>query len=71
MGIESDAAITTMRPLKDTLKITESMTNLLSDEENESDDRQTQDTNSQSPLPIEGMLQDGSIFLYLSVCENS
>lgn len=54
LGIESDAAVTTVRPLKDTLKITESMTNLLSDEENGNGNRRTRDTNSQSPLPIEG-----------------
>lgn len=52
LGIESDAAVTTMRPLKDTLKITESMTNLLSDEDN--DNHRAQDLNSESPLPIEG-----------------
>lgn len=54
LGIESDAAVTTMRPLKDTLKITESMTNLLSDEDN----HRTQDSNSESPLPIEGAFQN-------------
>ncbi|XP_011495144.1 PREDICTED: centrosomin [Ceratosolen solmsi marchali] len=34
LGIESDAIVTSIRPFKDTLKITESMTNLLSDDEN-------------------------------------
>ncbi|KAL0115738.1 hypothetical protein PUN28_010934 [Cardiocondyla obscurior] len=52
LGIESDAAVTTMRPLKDTLKITESMTNLLSDEDS---NHRTHDSNSESPLPIEGL----------------
>jgi len=52
LGIESDAAVTTTRPLKDTLKITESMTNLLSDEDN--GNHRAQDSNSESPLPIEG-----------------
>ncbi|XP_011861799.1 PREDICTED: centrosomin isoform X2 [Vollenhovia emeryi] len=52
LGIESDAAVTTVRPLKDTLKITESMTNLLSDEDS---NHRTQDSNSESPLPIEGL----------------
>ncbi|XP_077255106.1 phosphodiesterase 4D interacting protein centrosomin isoform X4 [Temnothorax americanus] len=51
LGIESDAAVNTMRPLKDTLKITESMTNLLSDE----DGSNHRDSNSESPLPIEGL----------------
>ncbi|XP_025153819.1 centrosomin isoform X3 [Harpegnathos saltator] len=55
LGIESDAAVTTVRPLKDTLKITESMTNLLSDEENGNGNHRTRDANSQSPLPIEGL----------------
>ncbi|XP_018351715.1 PREDICTED: centrosomin isoform X2 [Trachymyrmex septentrionalis] len=53
LGIESDAAVTTTRPLKDTLKITESMTNLLSDEDN--GNHRAQDSNSESPLPIEGL----------------
>ncbi|KAL6261073.1 hypothetical protein P5V15_008606 [Pogonomyrmex californicus] len=53
LGIESDAAVTTMRPLKDTLKITESMTNLLSDEDN--GNHRARDSNSESPLPIEGL----------------
>ncbi|XP_018397597.1 PREDICTED: centrosomin isoform X2 [Cyphomyrmex costatus] len=53
LGIESDAAVTTIRPLKDTLKITESMTNLLSDEDN--DNHRAQNSNSESPLPIEGL----------------
>jgi len=53
LGIESDAAVTTIRPLKDTLKITESMTNLLSDEDN--GNNRAEDTNSDSPLPIEGV----------------
>lgn len=52
LGIESDAAVTTIRPLKDTLKITESMTNLLSDEDN--GNNRVGDANSDSPLPIEG-----------------
>lgn len=52
LGIESDAAVTTIRPLKDTLKITESMTNLLSDEDN--GNHRVQDSNSESPLPMEG-----------------
>nr|XP_012226456.1 PREDICTED: centrosomin isoform X2 [Linepithema humile] len=53
LGIESDGAVTTIRPLKDTLKITESMTNLLSDEDN--GNNRAGDTNSESPLPIEGL----------------
>jgi len=53
LGIESDAAGSTMRPLKDTLKITESMTNLLSDEDN--GNHGARDSNSESPLPIEGL----------------
>ncbi|XP_076687400.1 phosphodiesterase 4D interacting protein centrosomin isoform X2 [Andrena cerasifolii] len=55
LGIESDAAITTMRPLKDTLKITESMTNLLSDEDNGNNNRPNREVDSESPLPIEGL----------------
>ncbi|XP_020277823.1 centrosomin isoform X3 [Pseudomyrmex gracilis] len=58
LGIESDAAvttITTIRPLKDTLKITESMTNLLSDEDNGNGNHRVRDANSESPLPIEGL----------------
>ncbi|XP_032674103.1 centrosomin isoform X3 [Odontomachus brunneus] len=55
LGIESDAAVTTVRPLKDTLKITESMTNLLSDEENGNGNHRARDASSQSPLPIEGL----------------
>lgn len=56
LGIESDAAITTMRPLQDTLKITESMTNLLSDEDNNGNgNRPARDIDSESPLPMEGL----------------
>ncbi|XP_012286950.1 centrosomin isoform X2 [Orussus abietinus] len=55
LGIESDAAVTTTRPLKDTLKITQSITNLLSDEENCNGKRELRDLDSESPLPIEGM----------------
>ncbi|XP_015592615.1 centrosomin isoform X3 [Cephus cinctus] len=55
LGIESDAAVTTTRPLKDTLKITESMTNLLSDDEN-CNNCTLRDLDSESPLPIEGGL---------------
>ncbi|XP_076160987.1 phosphodiesterase 4D interacting protein centrosomin isoform X2 [Ptiloglossa arizonensis] len=55
LGIESDAAVTTMRPLKDTLKITESMTNLLSDEDNSNSNRPVREVDSESPLPIEGL----------------
>ncbi|XP_014477215.1 PREDICTED: centrosomin isoform X2 [Dinoponera quadriceps] len=55
LGIESDAAVTTVRPLKETLKITESMTNLLSDEENGNGNHRARDSDSQSPLPIEGL----------------
>ncbi|CAK9816411.1 CDK5 regulatory subunit-associated protein 2 [Anthophora quadrimaculata] len=55
LGIESDAAVTTMRPLKDTLKITESMTNLLSDEDNSNGNRSAREIDSESPLPIEGL----------------
>ncbi|XP_017766897.1 PREDICTED: centrosomin isoform X1 [Eufriesea mexicana] len=55
LGIESDTAITTMRPLKDTLKITESMTNLLSDEDNSNGNRPVRKVDSESPLPIEGL----------------
>ncbi|XP_029157354.1 centrosomin isoform X2 [Nylanderia fulva] len=55
LGIESDAAVTTIRPLKDTLKITESMTNLLSDEDSENSNHRVRDTNSESPIPIEGL----------------
>ncbi|XP_043524063.1 centrosomin-like isoform X2 [Frieseomelitta varia] len=56
LGIESDAAITTMRPLQDTLKITESMTNLLSDEDNNSNgNRPAREIDSESPLPMEGL----------------
>ncbi|XP_043476790.1 centrosomin isoform X3 [Leptopilina heterotoma] len=54
LGIESDAAMTTMRPLKDTLKITESMTNLLSDDENCNNNQRLRDTRIESPLEIEG-----------------
>ncbi|XP_076754592.1 phosphodiesterase 4D interacting protein centrosomin isoform X2 [Xylocopa sonorina] len=55
LGIESDAAVTTMRPLKDTLKITESMTNLLSDEDINNGNRPVREVDSESPLPIEGL----------------
>ncbi|XP_053980888.1 centrosomin isoform X1 [Hylaeus volcanicus] len=55
LGIESDAAVSTMRPLKDTLKITESMTNLLSDEDNGNSNRPIRDMDNDSPLPIEGL----------------
>ncbi|XP_043252270.1 centrosomin isoform X6 [Colletes gigas] len=55
LGIESDAAVTTMRPLKDTLKITESMTNLLSDEDNGNSNRPVREVDNESPLPIEGL----------------
>lgn len=51
LGIESDAAVTSTRPLQDTLKITESMTNLLSDDDNNPGLR---DTDGDSPLPVEG-----------------
>lgn len=54
LGIESDAAVTTMRPLKNTLKITESMTNLLSDEDNGNGNRPMREVDNESPLPIEG-----------------
>lgn len=54
LGIESDAAVTTMRPLKDTLKITESMTNLLSDDDNGNSNRPIREIDSDSPVPIEG-----------------
>ncbi|XP_076643396.1 phosphodiesterase 4D interacting protein centrosomin isoform X3 [Halictus rubicundus] len=55
LGIESDAAVTTMRPLKDTLKITESMTNLLSDEDSSNGNGPIRKAGSESPLPIEGL----------------
>nr|XP_012143776.1 PREDICTED: centrosomin isoform X3 [Megachile rotundata] len=55
LGIESDAAVTTMRPLKDTLKITESMTNLLSDEDNGNSNRPVREMDNESPLPLEGL----------------
>ncbi|XP_015438709.1 PREDICTED: centrosomin isoform X2 [Dufourea novaeangliae] len=55
LGIESDAALSTMRPLKDTLKITESMTNLLSDEDNSNGNGPGRNADSESPLPIEGL----------------
>ncbi|XP_015517212.2 centrosomin isoform X2 [Neodiprion lecontei] len=56
LGIESDAALTTTtRPLKDTLKITESMTNLLSEDENCNTSRELRDLDSESPLPTEGL----------------
>lgn len=55
LGIESDAAMTTMRPLKDTLKITESMTNLLSDEDSSNGNGPVRKAGSESPLPIEGL----------------
>lgn len=45
-----------MRPLQDTLKITESMTNLLSDEDNNNGNRPVREADSESPLPIEGNL---------------
>ncbi|XP_015112494.1 centrosomin isoform X3 [Diachasma alloeum] len=53
LGIESDAAVSTTRPLKDTLKITESMTNLLSDDEN-CNNRGLRDLDRESPLHLEG-----------------
>lgn len=53
-----------MRPLKDTLKITESMTNLLSDEDN--GNHRAQDSNSESPLPIEGAFRNvEKLLIYL------
>ncbi|XP_017882781.1 centrosomin isoform X2 [Ceratina calcarata] len=55
LGIESDAAVSTLRPLKDTLKITESMTNLLSDEDANNGNRPVREVDSESPLPIEGL----------------
>ncbi|XP_078050206.1 phosphodiesterase 4D interacting protein centrosomin isoform X2 [Augochlora pura] len=55
LGIESDAAMSTMRPLKDTLKITESMTNLLSDEDCSNGNGPVRKAGSESPLPIEGL----------------
>ena len=54
LGIESDAAMTSIRPLKDTLKITESMSNLLSDDENCNSNQRLQDLRNESPLAIEG-----------------
>ncbi|KAK0094120.1 hypothetical protein PV326_011778 [Microctonus aethiopoides] len=54
LGIESDAAVSTARPLKDTLKITESMTNLLSDEDN-LHDGELRDLDRESPLHVEGL----------------
>ena len=54
LGIESDAALTSTRPLKNTLKITESMTNLLSDDDNCNNNPGIVETDSESPLPIEG-----------------
>ncbi|KAK0179549.1 hypothetical protein PV327_005291 [Microctonus hyperodae] len=54
LGIESDAAVSTARPLKDTLKITESMTNLLSDEDNRHDG-ELRDLDRESPLHVEGL----------------
>ncbi|XP_016837483.1 centrosomin isoform X2 [Nasonia vitripennis] len=55
LGIESDAAVTSTRPLKDTLKITESMTNLLSDDDNCNNNPGLRDIDGDSPLPIEGL----------------
>ncbi|KAI4503280.1 hypothetical protein M0802_001502 [Mischocyttarus mexicanus] len=55
LGIESDATVNTIRPLQDTLKITESMTNLLSDEDNGNRNAATREVDSDSPLPIEGL----------------
>ncbi|XP_058799122.1 centrosomin isoform X2 [Phymastichus coffea] len=55
LGIESDAAGSSTRPLKDTLKITESMNNLLSDDDNYNN-QVLRDENVDSPLPIEGGL---------------
>ncbi|KAF7408494.1 hypothetical protein HZH66_003031 [Vespula vulgaris] len=55
LGIESDAAVTTVRPLQDTLKITESMTNLLSDDDNGNRNTAAREVDSDSPLPIEGL----------------
>ncbi|KAJ8679472.1 hypothetical protein QAD02_015259 [Eretmocerus hayati] len=55
LGIESDA-VTSTRPLKDTLKITESMTNLLSDDDNCNNNPALRDMDDDCPLPIEGGL---------------
>ncbi|XP_014605591.1 PREDICTED: centrosomin isoform X2 [Polistes canadensis] len=55
LGIESDATVNTIRPLQDTLKITESMTNLLSDEDNSNRNAAAREVDSDSPLPIEGL----------------
>ncbi|XP_043499142.1 centrosomin isoform X2 [Polistes fuscatus] len=55
LGIESDATVNTIRPLQDTLKITESMTNLLSDEDNGNRNAAAREVDSDSPLPIEGL----------------
>lgn len=58
LGIESDAAISTTRPLQDTLKITESMTNLLSDEDyNSNTHRGMRDMDRDSPLHLEGKIE--------------
>ncbi|XP_033227702.1 centrosomin isoform X3 [Belonocnema kinseyi] len=54
LGIESDAAMTSTRPLKDTLKITECMTNLLSEDENCNSEQRLRDLRNESPLAIEG-----------------
>ncbi|XP_043499143.1 centrosomin isoform X3 [Polistes fuscatus] len=56
LGIESDATVNTIRPLQDTLKITESMTNLLSDEDNGNRNAAAREVDSDSPLPIEAIL---------------
>lgn len=63
MGIESDAAVSTARPLKDTLKITESMTNLLSDEDN-LHDGELRDLDRESPLHIEGIYNSAYKLLF-------
>ncbi|XP_066596045.1 centrosomin-like isoform X3 [Prorops nasuta] len=54
LGIESDAALTITTPFKDNLKITECMTNLLSDED-ANDNQRVRDIDSESPPPEEGL----------------
>ena len=67
LGIESDAAVSTTRPLQDTLKITESMTNLLSDEDyNSNTHRSIRDIDRDSPLHLEGKYRDFQIIFRFS-----
>ena len=64
LGIESDGAATSSRPLQEASKISESMTNLLSDNEQQC---RLQNVNNESPLPTEGGILI-IIIIFYSIC---